>query len=210
PADDSGSDHIDHRFGGRRRVSERLERMNSLLYQDLRDGYSFLCVRHLGPLLAIEVAHFIRTFHAHDGHAVRAGVRLDNDERLLFDAVFAVFFSDRGQHFIDEGRQAVLAFALLKIDVSAIAEDGVNQPRIDVQHFGKFGSDAAVMGKVVRLTPVTPAEGRWRDDRLLQAFENGRTAGRKIVIEQHQTGVEIFYSDFVADAYQSLEGNRAS
>src|SRR5437899_3346400 len=121
-ADDRWTDHIDNRFGRRWRCPDRLKRGHALLDGDFGPTKPVLPVRHLRSLLPVKVAYFGRASYRHNRHAVGAGVRFHHDEWFLLDAVLAVLFGYQNQNLIDERCETVLALALLKIDMTAIAK----------------------------------------------------------------------------------------
>src|SRR3546814_3816917 len=58
-------------------------------------------------LLAVHAAHVFDAPGRHHAHAIGAGVRLDDDERLVLDVVFRILGADVGEQQLDVGLQAL-------------------------------------------------------------------------------------------------------
>ena len=102
-------DHVDDRLGDR--VVHGLEGVDAFLHHHLVHLQAFLHHRHLVALLAVQPAHLGGVLHRHDAHAVGAGVGLDDDERLLLDAVLPVLGADVVEDLGDVALEAFLALA---------------------------------------------------------------------------------------------------
>ncbi len=205
-ADDEVVHHVHHRLGHGVGIAPGLEGVDAFLHQHVGDRVTFLGVRHLGSLLAVEFAHLVGVLHRHDRHAVGAGVGLDHHEWLAVDVVLAVFAPDFRQHLVHVAGQAVLAGAMHEVDLAALAEYRVDEPGVDAQLRGKFLCNCAVMGEMPGLKPLVPAERQRRHDRLVdEAFEDRRAASREIVIKEYHAGFEVAHAHLVAAAGQGLE-----
>ena len=188
-ADDEAIDHVHHRL--RDGVVDRLERRHAFLDDDGGDGEALLHDGHLVALLAIQVADIVDAAHRHDAHAVRARVRLDDDERLLADPVLRIFGGDARKQLGDVGREAFLARPLMEIDLAARVEARVDEPRIDADQRGELLGHGRVRREVMRLFPVVPAGGQRRNHGLVDALQYRGRPGGKVVIEQHHARIEI-------------------
>ena len=209
-ADDEVVDHVHHRFGDRVLRAPGLEGIHPFLHHDVGDGLSFLHARHFVALFAIERTHLIGTLDRHDGHAVGAGVGLDDGEGLLVDPVLAVFDAGRRQHFFDVIGQALLARAFFEIDLAALAEDRIDEPWIDLDQVGEFRGDAVIVGEVIRLQALPPSERQRRGDGLFEVLQDRRQAAGEIVIEQHEAGIEVGYRNLVVPAHDRFECKTSS
>src|SRR5690606_30199765 len=124
--------HVHHRLG--HRTIPGFEGVHTFLDDDLVHFQPFLHHRHPVALAAVEADHFGGIPHRHHAHAVGAGIRLHDHERGFVDAVLAVFRANAGEQAVDLRREALLARALLEIDLPANAEFGIDAPRIDADH----------------------------------------------------------------------------
>lgn len=208
-ADDVVVHHVDDRLGDA--VLDRLEGMHAFLDDDLVHLQAFLDHRHLVALAAVQADHLGSVLDRHHAHAVGAGIGLDDDERLVADAVFLVLGADAGQQRIDLGRQAFLAGALLEVDLAADAELGVDAPRVDADRGGELARHAVVAFGVLGLAARMPACVQRRDQPLLvQALEHRRNPRRQVVVEQHRAGAETVQADAAAAAPQRLQRQRGA
>jgi hypothetical protein len=104
-----------------------------------------------------------------------------------------VFLLNGIEHGLNIAGQALLAVTLLKVDQAAAAEYRVDEPGVDAEELGKFRGNIPVMGKMVRLQTITPAECERRDHRLAEVFQDRRASGGQIVVEQHETRLKVGY-----------------
>jgi hypothetical protein len=206
-ADDVAVDHVDDRLGDR--VVDRLVGRHALLDDHRGDLEAFLDDRHLVALLAVEALHVGRVAHGHDAHAVGARVGLDDHERLLVDAVLGVLGADAAEQPVDVRREALLAGALLEVDLAAHAEVRVDEPRVDAEELAEFVRDRVVGLEVMRLQPVVPARRERRRDRLVDVPQDVGRPGRQVVVEQHHARVEVADADAPPAAHDRLEQQRA-
>ena len=128
-ADHVAVDHVDDGLGDA--AVDRLVGRHAFLDDDLVDLEAFLDHRHLVALLAVEARHVVGALHRHDAHAVGAGIGLDDDERLLGDAVARDTWRASRPARRRRWRQALLARLLLEVDLAAAREVRVDEPRID-------------------------------------------------------------------------------
>ena len=201
--------HVDDRLGDA--VLDRLEGVHALLDDDLVHLQAFLDHRHLVALAAVEADHLGGVLHRHHAHAVGAGVGLDHHEGLVGDAVLLVLGADAGEQRIHLAGQALLAGALLEVDLAAHAELGVDAPRVDADRRGELARDAVVALGVLRLAALVPAGVQRRDQPLLvEALEHLRDARRQVVVEQHRAGIEVVQAEAAAAAAQRLQRQRGA
>ncbi len=101
------------------------------------------------------------------------------------------FSADDVEHGGDVGGQAFLALALVEVDAAADREGRVDAPRVDADGLGEIVGHLVVGGEMVGLAAHRPAGVHRRQHALvLQALQDGRNAGRQVVVEQDGAGVE--------------------
>ena len=154
-ADDVAINHVDHRLG--HVTFPALDRRYAFLNQDVLYFQTFFDDRHFVALFAVERANIIGTAHGHDAHAVGAGVGFDDDERVVLDAVFLVFFGDFFQCGFDGARQLIFTHALVEIHAFEAGVVGVDQPWINAEEFAEFFRHFIVGGEVRGFATHGPA-----------------------------------------------------
>ena len=142
PANNKVIDHIDDRFGHVAVVvlvnGNFFETVHAFLDQYPVDAQAFLARAHAGSLLAVELGDIFRRLRGHHAHAVRARIRLDDDERFFLDLMFVVLGLDFSQKLLNLRLQAIFALAFEEIDVPAIAHQGGQIPGVEVNGSAKL------------------------------------------------------------------------
>ena len=188
-ADNVAVNHVDHRLGDC--FVQRFKGMHAFLDEHFADFKAFLDDAHLVALLAVQGDHFIDIAHRHHAHAVGAGIGLDDDVGRLVDFIFLVFFADQIEHRGDVGGQAVFTLALMEIDTATDRKCRVDAPRVDADRLGEIIGHFVISGEMVGLAAHRPAGmDRRQHDLFVQALQDGRNAGRQIVVEQDGAGIE--------------------
>ncbi len=149
---------------------------------------------------------FLGVAHRHDAHAAGAGVGLDDDERLLVDAVFLVLAptlpSSASTLLRTQSRPVLVA----EVDLAALRVHRVDEPRVHAQQLGELLRHFLVAAQVIRLAPHRPAGVQRRQQVLLvQAFQHLRHAAGQVVVEQDGAGVEVLQPEPAACAQQRLQ-----
>ena len=107
---------------------------------DVADHLAVFDHAHFVACFAVELIEVGHIAHCHDAHAVGAVVGFDHHKRLFVDAVLFVLALDFGQERVDIAAQCFNAHAFCKIDITALAEHGIDEPGVNAQQFAKaFG-----------------------------------------------------------------------
>ena len=110
-----------------------------------------------------------------------------------------------GQQHVQVAGQAVLAGAGHEVDLAALAKVRVDEPRIQIDAGPELARHVVVVTEMLGLAPLRPAQRHRRHHRLADAFQDGRPAAGKIVVQQHETGIEAGHADPVALAHDRLQ-----
>ena len=98
--------------------------------------------------------------------------------------------------------QRLHARAFAEIHLAALAEHGVDQPRVDAQQLAKALGHLFITGKVLAFAPHAPTRvQRGQQKLLVQVFQDAGDARAQVVVEQDGAGVKVFQpqAGFVAD-----------
>jgi hypothetical protein len=106
------------------------------------------------------------------------------------------------------GFWSLMPYSLYFLRILASSVEGIDHPRVDVDQLAELLGHLVVGGQVVALAADRPAGVHRRQQRLLvDVFQDGRHAGRQIVVEQDGAGIEILQPDAapVGGAHQRLD-----
>src|SRR5690606_23795652 len=101
---------------------DRLDRVHAFLHDDFVDGSAVGVRGHRLALCGARAPHLPRLVHRRDSDAAGAGIRLDDGERALVDAMLAVARARLAQDAVDAGGDPVEPDAAAEIDLAALDE----------------------------------------------------------------------------------------
>ena len=168
--------HVNHGLGYI--AIDVFKSINTFLNDDFADFQTFFHHGHFIALFTVKSAHIIGGSRRQNPHAIGTCIRLDDDKWFFLNAIFLILDAHFVQHRLHIGGQTFFTFLRAKIHFATLAEDRVNEPRIDANNFCKVLSHAVIGVEVQGFATGRPARIKRRHHLLLQPSEQGRHACR--------------------------------